>query len=253
MNALDYVSVEAAAGLPGLRVAFSRGVPGPWGFGARAILEYKAIPFVATPQIPGEPNAALQRWTGQTSAPVAVLNDERPRASWWEIILLAERLAPERPLIPKAEDDRAMMFGLCHELCAEDGLGWSLRMMMFGLREPQGDPKAAVLTRKYNSGEGFEHSRTRVNAVVDLLARRLAAQAARGSAFLVGDVLSAADFYFAGFSNFLRGLPQDVCLMPAYYRVLCDDVLPHLRPVPEILFEHRDRIVRRYLTIPMSF
>jgi hypothetical protein len=168
MHRLAYVSVEEAVALPGLRVAFSQGVPGPWGVGARAILEYKAIPFVAVPQIPGGANEALQRWTGQPSAPVAVYEDERPRASWSEIILLAERLAPEPRLIPADAEDRAAMFGLCHELCAEDGLGWSIRAMLFSLR---GRDPQSLLARRYASGMGLEHAQARANAVVAMLGR----------------------------------------------------------------------------------
>ena len=35
----SYVSVEQAIVLPGLRIAFSRGVPGPWGEAVRAIFD----------------------------------------------------------------------------------------------------------------------------------------------------------------------------------------------------------------------
>jgi glutathione S-transferase len=250
MNELSYVTVDDAVAMPGLRVAFSRGVPGPWGVGARGILEYKGIPFTAVAQEIGEPNEPLMRWTGQTSAPVAVLDDERPRASWSEIILLAERLAPERPLIPKDQDDRATMFGVCHELCAEDGLGWSLRLMMFDAR---GRDPGSPMVRKYDSGVSFEHARDRANAILSMLARRLQAQKAAGSEYLVGAGLTAADFYWTGFSHLLRTFPPQVCDMPEFYTVLSDMVCPHLDPLPEILFEHRDRILRDHMRCPFKF
>jgi hypothetical protein len=73
-----YLSVEEAISLPGLRVAFTRGVPGPWGEAVKAILSIKGIPFTPVVQEGGQPNEALVAWTGQSSAPVAVFGDERP-------------------------------------------------------------------------------------------------------------------------------------------------------------------------------
>jgi glutathione S-transferase len=247
MNELSYITVEEAVPLSGLRVAFSQGAPGPWGVGARAIFEYKNIPFAAVTQVMGEPNEALQAWTGQSSAPVAVYNDERPRASWADIVVLAERIAPERPLIPKNEDERATMFGVCHEICGEEGLGWSIRLMMF---EARGRDPDSLMARKYDSHVGFEHSRARTNTILAMLARRLERE---GTGFLVAGQLTAADFYWAAFSHLLRCLPADVCDMPDWYKNLCEAVLPHLDPIPEILFEHRDRILRTYARCPFKF
>jgi glutathione S-transferase len=253
MNELTYVTAEEAIGLSGLRVAFSRGVPGPWGVGARAILEHKNIPFTAVAQEIAQPNEALLRWTGQTSAPVAVLDTERPRTLWSEIILLAERLAPQPALIPRDPAERATMFGLCHELCAEDGLGWSLRLMVFAGRKAAGAPSSPALTRKYDFGTDFAQARTRANDIIAMLGSRLAAQQANGSDFLVGDSLTAADFYWTAFSHMLRGFPEDACHMPDYYRVLSDMVRPHLDPLPEPLLAHREAILSRYMRLPMKF
>jgi len=250
MNELSYISVEEAIPLSGLRVAYSRGVPGPWGVGARAILEYKNIPYIAVTQAVGEPNEALQRWTGQSSAPVAVYNDERPRASWAEIIVLAERLAPQPALIPAVEEDRATMFGLGHEICGEDGFGWNVRLMMM---EARGRDAASALMKKYDSGGGFAHAQARTNIILAMLARRLEAQAARGSSYFVGEELSAVDFYWTGFSHLLRGFPAEVCDMPDWYRNLGDLVCAHLEPAPEILFAHRDRILREHMRCPFRF
>jgi glutathione S-transferase len=250
MNELTYISVEEAVPLSGLRVAFTEGVPGPWGVGARAILEYKNIPFAAVTQVAGEPNDALQRWTGQNSAPVAVYNEERPRASWAEIIVLAERLAPQPALIPENEDERALMFGLGHEICGEDGLGWNIRVMMM---EARGRDPNSLLIKKYDTGEGIEHARARANAILAMLARRLEAQAARGSRTLVGNALSAVDFYWTAFSHLLRGFPETACDMPDWYRNLGALVLARLDPIPESLFEHRDRVLRDHMRCPFKF
>ena len=74
---------------------------------------------------------ALKAWTAQESAPVAAYNDERPRSTWIEQLYLAERLAPNPPLIPAAIDDRILMFGYCNEICGENGFSWSKRLLLF--------------------------------------------------------------------------------------------------------------------------
>jgi len=137
---MDYLTVAEARTLPGLRVAFTRGVPGPWGVSAMAILDLKQIPYVAVAQEAAGANEELREWTGQNSAPVAMYENERPRSGWAEILMLAERLAPEPRLVPADQELRTAMFGLCHELWAEDGLGWNLRLLIMAARESAGMP-----------------------------------------------------------------------------------------------------------------
>ena len=92
MGGLSYVDVEQARALGGLRLVLTQGVPAPWGMAARVLYEVKKIPFVAVIQQAGADNAALVAWTGHNSAPVAMYEDERPRALWSEQLMLAERL-----------------------------------------------------------------------------------------------------------------------------------------------------------------
>jgi glutathione S-transferase len=253
MNELAYVTVEEAEALPGLRVAFTQHFPGPWGVAVRGILEYKQLAFVPVIQEAGGDNADLLRWTGQTSAPVAVYEDEKPKVTWSEVILLAERLAPGRPLIPADAAARAEMFGLCHELAAEDGLGWSLRTMMFEARKNTPTPSNAVMIRKYDNRVGYRHAIARADAVLDMLGGRLEAQKARGRRYLMGEAVTAADFYLTGFSHLLRSFPPHLCEMPEMYRTLSDMVLPHLKPIPEIIFEHRDHMLATHVRCPFKF
>ena len=83
MGDLSYVAVEEARGLKGLRLVLTQGIPAPWGMAARVLYEIKKIPFVAVIQQAGAANEALIAWTGHNSAPVAMYDDERPRAIWW--------------------------------------------------------------------------------------------------------------------------------------------------------------------------
>lgn len=251
---MDYVSVEEARRAPGLRIAFTKGVPGPWSVAVRTFYDVKNIPYTAVVQVAGDANEALREWTGQTSAPVAVLNDERPRAHWSELLLLAERLAPDPPLVPQDEDERIQMFGLCHELCGEDGLGWNLRLIIFAAQRASGHVVSSALQEKYSSDTSDAQACARVDVLLAMLDRRLAEQASKGSAFLVGNRFSAADIYWAAFSNLLVAMPEEICPMPDFYRGLGSLCSRPLRaPVSDALIAHRDRIVRDYFRVPILF
>lgn len=249
-----YVTAEDAIGMPGLRIAFSQGLPAPWGEAVRAIFTLKKIPFVAVAQQPGGDNEALLRWTGQSSAPVAMFGTERVRSRWDEMLLLAERLAPEPRLIPLDEEDRVTLFGLCHALCGEDGLGWNLRILLLDDLERSGAFPVASMKARYTDGAPLSAARRRVNAIIALLARRLSAQGGEGSGYFVGNAVSAADIYWTTFSNLLSAMSADVCPMPDFYRDCAKFGAAQLEaPLPAILLDHRERILRRYFCLPMSF
>src|SRR5690349_14276478 len=113
--AVRYVSVEQAIAASGLRMVVVGGVPSPWGEAAKGILHVKQIDWLAVRlAYDSEP---LRQWAGQRSGPVAVYDNEPPRAGWAEILLLAERLQPTPSLLPADGADRATMFGLAHEIC----------------------------------------------------------------------------------------------------------------------------------------
>src|ERR1700676_1502886 len=76
----QYVEVEEAIGMSGLRVVLTPSVPGPWTEAAKAILRVKNLPYVKVRQeLMGE-NLPLLKWTKQATAPVFIYNDERPRS-----------------------------------------------------------------------------------------------------------------------------------------------------------------------------
>ena len=127
---MEFVDVATAKNSPGLRGAFVAGAPSPWGEAAKGFFHIKQLPCVATRYLPGGDNAALVEWTGVDSGPAIVYENEPARSGWAEILLLAERLAPEPRLIPEDPAQRALMFGLAHEICGELGFGWSIRLVM---------------------------------------------------------------------------------------------------------------------------
>nr|WP_087574136.1 glutathione binding-like protein [Sphingomonas sp. CDS-1] len=251
----DYITVEQAVPLAGLRIAFTQSVPGPWSESAKAFFHIKGIDYQPVIQVGGQPNPELQAWTGQNSAPCAVLDDERPRSHWSEILMLAERMQPEPRLVPQDEDERVTMFGIAHELCGEDGFGWSVRLLMLHIME---QTNAGVpiehMRRKFSSGAPLDHAASRAGQILDMLARRAEKQRASGSDYLVGDALTAADIYWTCFSNLVASMDEADCPMPQFYRDWAAGCVQLIgRPVPEILIAHRERILRRHFSLPMWF
>jgi hypothetical protein len=256
----EYLTVEQARPLSGLRLVVTAHVPGLWSEACKSLFDAKHVPYRLVEQVIGGENVALREWTAQTSGPVAVWNDERPRSAWIEQLYLAERIAPEPRLIPQEMNDRVLMFGLCNELCGENGFGWNLRLRMthIGLNNPAVPDKTkslfAVLAHKYHYGASFvDPARAQQRGIVALLRDRLGAQQARGSAYFLGDRLSALDIYWAAMAGAIDPLPPELCPhMPPEMRAGYTD--PELFELGgAALFAHRDRIYRQYLKLPMDF
>jgi glutathione S-transferase len=252
---VEFSSVEEARRHKGLRVVMVGTVPSPWGEAAKGILHVKRIPYVACRM--GAEGPAVAEWTGQQSAPIAVYEDEAPRTGWAEILLLAERLAPEPALIPRDPGERALLFGLSHEICGEDGLGWARRVAGVHQSLTTGEgfppPVAEYLGRKYGyRGDNGEAARRRVIELLGLLAGRLHEQRARGSAYYLGDGLTAVDIYSATFMALFAPLPPEDCPMPDAFRAAFETLDPNTRTALDpILLEHRDHVYRAHLELPL--
>ena len=125
---VTYLSTEQAIARPGLRMVVVGNVPSPWGEAAKGILHIKGLDWAAVRL--AYDDEAQRQWAGQRSGPIAIYDKEPPRAGWAEILLLAERLAPTPALIPADAAERATMFGLAHEICGQEGLGWTRRLQL---------------------------------------------------------------------------------------------------------------------------
>jgi glutathione S-transferase len=254
----EWIDVPEARRRGGLRLVLVRGVPSPWGEAAQAILRVKKLPFARAAQQAGGPNPELLDWTGQTSAPVAAYEDEKPRTGWAEILILAERLAPEPRLVPPDPAERARLFGLAHEIAGELGFGWCRRNSGIHLgivNLPEGPTRDGALAfgRKYGyRAEEAGLYRRRVREILALLVETLRAQHARGSHFLIGDALSALDLYWAAFAALLEPLPEADCPMDPGMRAFYTLRDPEQRvPGDELLLAHRDFVYREYLELPV--
>jgi len=253
---VEYVNVDDAIARSGLRMVVVGGVPSPWGEAAKGILHIKRIAWSAVRL--SYDNEPLKQWAGQRSGPVAIYNDERPRSGWADILLLAERLAPEPTLLPADAAERALMFGLAHEICGEGGLGWSRRLQLVhaGLQGSGGfAPRVApYLAKKYGySAEAGAAAAERVAQLLHMLAARLQAQRAAGGTYYVGNRVSAVDVYSATFTAMFRPLPHEQCAMDAATR----QAFEFREPITEaaldpILVAHRDRMYAEHLELPLS-
>jgi len=252
----QYVSVEEAIKRPGLRMVVVGDVPSPWGEAAKGILHIKGIEWVAVRL--SYDNEALKEWAGQRSGPVAIYNNERPRSSWAEILLLAERLAPRPSLLPANPAERALVFGLAHEICGEAGLSWSRRLQLVhaGLQHGGGfpEPVSKYLGRKYGySPAAGAAASSRVADLLRMLVARLRAQARAGSRYYVGDALTAVDVYSATAMALFVPVPPEQCKMEANSRAAFEsrdrEIEAALDP---ILLAHRDMMYAQNLELPLS-
>jgi glutathione S-transferase len=255
-----YIDVNEAIGMSGLRVVLTPGVPGPWSEAAKGILYVKKIPYVKVRQEPGGANLPLKQWSAQTTAPVFAYNDERPRSIWSNQLYLAKRPEPIPPLVPSDLKERAWMFGLANEICGENGLGWSRRLMLLHptLTNPQAPEAAkkasAHMGNKYGyNPQAAEAAPARTAQIIQALAEQLESQRNKGSRFLIGGQLSALDIYWATFAALLEPLPDNLCAISAGFRRMyrCEDPLVRAALTPQLL-AHRDFIYHEYLELPVD-
>jgi glutathione S-transferase len=254
--AFSYIDLEEAITRPGLRMVVVSNVPSPWGEAAKGIFHIKGIDWAAVRLV--SDSEPLRQWTGQRSGPVAIYNDEPPRGGWAEILLLAERLAPKPSLLPRAPAERALVFGMSHEIVGEAGLGWSRRLQLIhvGLQNAGGfsERVAKYLGGKYGyTPEAGVACASRVEELLGMLATRLKAQSAQGSRFYVGNSLTAVDVYSASCMALFAPLPQEQCAMSTGIRAAFETLDGQTRAALDpILFRHRDMMYAEHLQTPLS-
>lgn len=251
----NYLSVDDAIRAPGLRVVFVGQVPSPWGEAAKGIFHLKRIPFSGVRL--AYDNEALATWAGELTGPVAVYEKEAPRAGWAEILMLAERLAPQPALLPLEPLPRSQALQIADKFCSVGGLGWNRRLQMVhaGLTGVGGFNQriAGYLGQKY----GYDAARAdeyaaRVHALLKELGAALRASRRAGPYYL-GATLTAADVYSAAFMAMFMPLPELQCAMHPGARAAfewLDDAT--LRALDPLLLEHRDMMYARHLELPLS-
>ncbi len=269
---VDYVSIAAARAMGGLRLVLGAyTIPGPWRESCKCLFDVKGIPYTSV-RCSNEgasetgfgadgTHSELIAWTAQSSAPVAIWEDERPRSSWMDQLNLAERLAPEPRLVPQDFEARVRMFGLINEIAGENGLGWSKRLILVGQALNIAEPGSVEYAFWQTLGQKYLYTpaaglaaKARMIEILIKLDAELAASRARGSRYFIGDSLSALDIYAACFYALLEPLPPDLCPMATAYRPAYrnadPDIESHMTPA---LGGHRDFIYREHLKLPVVF
>jgi len=85
------------------------------------------------------------------------------------------------------------------------------------------------------------------------LAARLKNQKENDSDYLVGKSVTAADFYWAAFSNFVAIQSPEECPMnPDARPMFLNTPVEITAAIDPMLIEHRDRIMRTYYKIPLE-
>lgn len=242
---MQYVDINQAINADGLRIVIVKAMPSAWGVAAKAMIEFKSLDFLCAHQIPMTDNPELLAWSGTNSGPVVAWNDEPPINRWDDILLLLERLAPEPRLVPEDPAERIEVFGISREICGELGFGWNRRIDLARPAEGE-DPSGFAQKWDYRETEAAL-ANTRVITFMAELATRLKRQKENGSDYLVGNSVTAADFYWAAFSNFVVIQSLEDCPMNPDARPMFQNTPAEVTAsIDPILLEHRDRIMRKY-------
>jgi glutathione S-transferase len=258
---VEYKTVKEARPMQGVRLVLSAGFPAPWGQAAKKMLEFKKIPYVPVAQIVGDSNDDLVAWTGSRNAPALVYNDTPAITRWMDLIRFVDDHVPEPALLPRDSFSRVLVMGIVSEIAGEWGFGWCRRLMLLddmaraktaaGEDVPQGNK---TMMNQYGHGDAtVAAAPDRVADILRMLTAQLQTQRKKGSEFLVGSSMTAADIYWACFSSMLEPLPDKISPMSAEMRAARTVRHPTLLAVKDpILLEHRDQMFFKYLG-PVSF
>jgi len=253
----NYLSITEAEAKSGLRLVLTRDVPGPWSESAKAIFRLRNVEYQPVEQHGGRDNAELVAWTGHRNAPIALYNEEPPRVRWQEILDLAERLGSGPSLYPGDIQDRVEMVGLASEICNEGGLAWHARMLMLNMTyQAHGDVvfEKNPMFREYGfSDQAVSNAVTRVEQILGYLTGIIKSQQEKGSIYLVGNTLTAADVYWACFSNMLEALPPEQNPMPDSLRKGWSALAAGISGYDPVLIEQRNAIFDKHLWLPLEF
>jgi glutathione S-transferase len=256
---IDYVDVATARSAPGVRIVVSGLVPSPWSEAAKGLFQVAKVPFVAVRRMRDAQD--ITAWTGIDNVPVVLHNAEPARTNWSAITALASRLAGPDVLIPEDPAARAETMGVLHEIAGEDGIGWNARLAMIDATiKSEGKrgfplPIGQYLAARYGyAADTAERIRPRAERQLRMLRDRLAAQQARGHAYLGGAHVSALDVYLATFLTPLTAISEADCptLVPALRAAFgcAHEELGAL--VPAELLAHRTMVFERHLTWPIA-
>jgi len=252
-----FVEFEEARAASGLRVVIATNVPSPWSQAALGLFDMKGFDYLAVRFKRGD--AEMKRWAETRNAPSVLFDDEPARTGWAEVVMLAERLGGAISLVPDDDERRTRMFGLSHEILGEDGLAWSLRLLLvdrsFATDGREGWPKpvAEYLAPRYGyAPDRVAAARARAIGVLRLLDRTLADSRGRDHRYLLGPAPTALDVHAAVTLGVVDPLPEADCPMPAPVRHAFETLDREVKEaVSPALREHRTLMFERHLVLPV--
>jgi glutathione S-transferase len=253
---MEYLTVEQARSQSGLRLVLTRGVPGPWSEAAKAMLQLRKVSYTPVQQLAADENVELVEWTRHRNAPIALYENEAPRVRWLELLDLAERLGSGPSLVPSNRADRMFMIGLINEIAGEGGMAWNARLLMFNesLAAQGSDASKNPMFAEYQYSAGaVEESKLKLEGLFDYLASHIKAQHEKESLYLVGSQLTAADVYWAYFSNMLELLPSQHCPVSDGLRHVWGVLAKSISAYDPVLIEQRNNIFAEHLVLPLDF
>ena len=94
---------------------------------------------------------------------------------------------------------------------------------------------------------------SRVIEFIRELANMMNSQRDRGSSFLIGDSITAVDFFWAAFSNFISIQPAHICPINPAARPMFENTTNEITSaIDPILIEHRDFMMDNYFKLPLE-
>ena len=250
------MSIGDARNLDCIRLILTAGVPAPWGECIKAIMHLKKIKYTAVAQLIGKRDAELREWTGQDSAPVLVLPDNRVFSSWESILWQLETLAPDIKVIPNDIAKRIQMFGFLREFAGINGFAWNRRLQSLqAAGGPSSNEIVAVLCERYGyNDDAIERAEKTIRNMLLHCSNHLKKQAQSGSKFYVGNALSAVDIYSAIMcSIMINPLEHSKIPMPEGMRQGYSSHSHLWSGLDEAFWQHRDFIMANYVELPLQF
>ena len=149
------------------------------------------------------------------------------------------------------------MVGLASEICNEGGFAWHARMLMLNMTyQAHGDvvfEKNPMFTEYGFSEQAVADAVVRVEQTLSYMATTIKSQREKGSIYLVGDTLTAADVYWACFSNMLEALPPELNPMPDSLRKGWGALATSISGYDPVVIEQRNTIFEKHLWLPLEF
>lgn len=256
---MQFVGIDEARSASGVRLVVVGAMPSPWSEAAKGLFTVKRIDAKLVRFLAGD--EAVKQWTGSQSAPVLFVDAEPPRTHWSEILEASERLGGAESLVPSDPEERARMFGLAHELLGEGGLAWSQRIVVIhrgltsGGREGFPLRVARYLVPKYGyAPERVEPSRRRAVATLRRFGAMVEEARASGRESILPSGFSALDIYLATALTVFAPPSEEQCpgMNPALRRAFETAAAEIRAEVSDTLLEHRDRVYRQHLGLPVE-